>query len=151
MSDESPIQSGQRGWVFPQGLKLCDLWLTLDMAVALSYKGRGRVGLRRGSVGSVNSCTGWLTAEELPANSPHCFCILFPCTEFLRQLSFYYRHYVCAQRGFCKWRLSAPERAGFPCDFMDKASLAQGFSWQVPQTQSALIIANTSLARLQKG
>lgn len=55
----------------------------------------------------------WIAAQadwqqkKLPANSPYCFCILFPSIKSQRQLSFYYSH-VFAQRGCCERRQSTP-------------------------------------------
>lgn len=104
----APIQSDSRGVGVSTGC-----WAVWPMAeprdgggIELQRLKQGR--WRRGgdSVVSLNSCIAWLTGEELPANSPHCFCILFPFTKCQRQLSFYYDH-VCAQRGCCKWRQSA--------------------------------------------
>lgn len=43
------------------------------------------------------------------------------------------------------------KRAGFPRGSTDKAGLAQDPRWQVPQTESAVITANTSLAELHRG
>lgn len=46
------------GWVFPPGVELCDLWLTLETAVALSYKGWSRLGDARGGLWSL-----WIAAQ----------------------------------------------------------------------------------------
>lgn len=77
-----------------------------DSGVQLQRLKQGEGGGGRSEF-SLNSCTGWLTGKELPANSPYCFCILFPSAKSQRQLSFYYSH-VFAQRGCCEWRQSAP-------------------------------------------
>lgn len=75
--------------VFPPSVELFDLCLNWEMTVALSYRDWNWWG---DSEVSLNSCTGWLTGDDFPANSPYCFCILFPSAKSQRQLSFYYGH-----------------------------------------------------------
>lgn len=84
VTDTTPIQSGLRKWVLSC---VTPDWPT---TVALSYKGSCRVvDAKEGSLFSLNSCTGWLTGQELAANSPHCFYIVILFTRCQIHLNFY--------------------------------------------------------------